>query len=137
VKKSVREKMMKMSEIIREDSVQDVDQSVEDDYDQLSTFERSSLHGDITEKIDSKTSEVIQIDLKEDNHQEMNNLHTDMNKSFDQRMNNLHTDMKESQSFKRSSCQFRKSQFYQSIILTTKLFTLSKKKDRYLNQSNR
>jgi lipopolysaccharide export system protein LptC len=64
VKKSVREKIVKMSEIIRKDSIQNdliqnVNQSVEDD-EQLSTFERSSLHDDIIDQqIDSKTSDIL------------------------------------------------------------------------------
>jgi hypothetical protein len=151
MKKSVREKIVKMSETIRKDSiqndsVQNVNQSFEDnENDQLSTFKRSSLHENIIDQqIDSKTSDIFQTDLNEDSHQEMSNFHTDMNKSFDQRMNNLHTDMKasqslrnlhtnmkESQSFDRqSSHSFRTSQSFQSAISTTfrKLFSLSKKK---------
>ncbi len=138
---------MKMSEIIRKDSIQNdliqnVDQSVEND-EQLSTLERSSLHDDIIDQqIDSKTSDILQTDLNEDRHQEIDNSHTDMNRSFDrQKMNNLHTDMntsqsfdnlhtdmKESQSFERQSSQFRTSQSFQSAISTTKLFTLSREK---------
>jgi hypothetical protein len=139
-----------MSETIRNDSIQNVNQSVEDD-EQLSTFERSSLHDDIIDQqIDSKTSDILQTDLNEDRHQEIDNLHTDMNRSFDrQRMSNLHTDMntsqsfdnlhtnmKESQSFERQSSQFRTSQSFQSAISTTKLFTLSKEK-RSLFESSR
>jgi hypothetical protein len=138
VKKSIKEKIMKMLKIIREDFIQNdliqnVNQSIEDD-EQLFTFEKSSLHDDIIDQqIDLKTFDILHTDLNEDRHQKMNNLHTDMNKSFDrQRMNNLHTDMntsqsfdnlhtdmKESQSFERQSSQFRISQFYQSIISTT------------------
>ncbi len=110
MKKSVREKIMKISETIRNDLIQNVSQSIEDDHDQLSTLERSSLH---------ETSDLIdiinrQIDLKKSRHQEMSNSHTDMNKSFDrQKMNNLHTDMKESQSFDRqSSHSFRASKSF-------------------------
>ncbi len=52
VKKSIREKIMKMSETIRDDFIQNADQSfvqnvnqsIENDHDQLSTFERSFLH---------------------------------------------------------------------------------------------
>ncbi len=109
-------------------SIQDLDQSFEDDdHDQLFTFERSFLHD---------TSELIniiirQIDLK--NAQRVHNLHINMKKSqsFDhsQKMRNLHTDMKESQSFDRqSSHSFRASQSFQSAISTTKLFTLSREK---------
>jgi hypothetical protein len=141
VKKSVKEKIVKMSEIIRKDLVQNVDQSFEDDdhdqLDQLSTSERSSMHEEITHQIDSKTSEILQTGLNKDSHQEMSNSHTDMNasqsfensQSFDrQRVSNLHTDMKESQSFERQSSQFRTSQSFQSAISTTKLFTLSREK---------
>jgi hypothetical protein len=134
VKKSVREKIVKISETIRDDSIQNVSQSIEDDHDQLSTLEKSSLH---------ETSDLIdiinrQIDLKKSRHQEMNNLHTDMNRSFDrQRVSNLHTDMKGSQSFDRqSSHSFRASKSFQSAISTTKLFTLSREK-RSLFESSR
>jgi hypothetical protein len=137
-----------MSKIIRKDSIQNdliqnVNQSVEDD-EQLSTLERSSLHDDIIDQqIDSKTSNIFQTDLNEDRHQEMNNSHTDMNRSFDrQKMNNLHTDMNTSQSFKnlhtdmkesqsfdrQSSHSFRASKSFQSAISTTKLFSLSREK---------
>jgi hypothetical protein len=148
MKKSVREKIAKMSETIRDDSVQNVDQSFEDnENDQLSTFERSSLHENIIDQqIDSKTSDIFQTDLNEDS----SNFHTDMNKSFDQRMSNLHTDMrasqslrnlhtdmKESQSFDRqSSHSFRASQSFQSAISTTELFTLSRE-ERSLFESIR
>ncbi len=143
---------MKMSETIRvkdsiqnagQSSIQDVDQTFEDDYhDQLLTFERSSLH-DASKLIDycqieSKTSDLIeitnrQIGLKESRHQKIDNSHTDIKTSlsFDrfQRMRNLHTDMKESQSLVRqSSHSFRTSQSFQSAISTTKLFSLSRKK---------
>jgi hypothetical protein len=133
MKKSVREKIMKMSEIFRNDSVQNVDQnvdlSIEDDHDQLFTFERSSLH-DASDLIDIINR---QIDLKKIRHQEINNSHTDMKTflSFDrfQKMKNLHTDMKESQSFDRQSFHsFRASQLFQSAISTTKLFTLFREK---------
>ncbi len=150
-----------MSEIIREDSIQNVSQSVKDDdqLNQLSTSERSSLHNEITEdhQIGSKTSDIVQIDLKEGRHQEENNTHTDMNRSFDrQRMSNLHTDMKtsqssensqsfenlhtdmrESQSFERQSFQFRTSQLYQSAISTTsrELFSLSREKESLFESS--
>ncbi len=124
---------MKISETIRDDSIQNVSQSIEDDHDQLSTFERSSLH---------ETSDLIdiinrQIDLKKSRHQEMSNFHTDMNKSFDrQRMSNLHTDMKKSQSFDRqSSHSFRASKSFQSAISTTKLFTLSREKSSLFESS--
>jgi hypothetical protein len=120
-----------MSKIIRKDSIQNdliqnVNQSVEDD-EQLFTFERSFLHDDIIDQqIDSKTFDILQTDLNEDRHQEMNNFHTDMNKSFDrqrvsnlhtdmntsQSFDNLHTDMKESQSFERQSSQFRTSKSF-------------------------
>ncbi len=92
-----------MSETIRmkdsiqnadQSSIQDVNQSLEDDdHDQLLTLERSSLHD---------TSELIniiirQIDLKKDRHQKIDNLHTNMKShlSFDrsQKMNNLHISM--------------------------------------------
>jgi hypothetical protein len=133
VKKSVRKKIVKISETIRDDSIQNVSQSIEDDHDQLSTFERSSLH---------ETSDLIdiinrQIDLKKSRHQEMSNFHTDMNKSFDrQRMSNLHTDMKKSQSFDRqSSHSFRASKSFQSAISTTKLFTLSREKSSLFESS--
>jgi hypothetical protein len=138
MKKSVRKKIVKMSEIIREDSIQNdliqnVDQSIEND-EQLSTLERNSLHDDIIDQqIDSKTSDILQTDLNEDRHQEINNLHTDMNTS--QSFDNLHTDMKESQSFERQSSQFRTSQSFQSTISTTKLFTLSRKKKSLFESS--
>jgi hypothetical protein len=74
VKKSVRRKIVKMSQTFREDSIQnadqsfiqDVDQSFEDDdHDQLLTFERSSRHDTSKlinyRQIDSKTSEFIDI----------------------------------------------------------------------------
>jgi hypothetical protein len=65
--------------------------------------------------------------LDEGRHQEMSNLHTDMNTS--QPFDNLHTDMKESQSFDRqSSHSFRASKSFQSAISTTKLFSLSREK---------
>jgi hypothetical protein len=148
VKKSVRERIVKMSEIIRKDSIQNdliqnVDQSVEDD-EQLSTPERSSLHDDIIDQqIDLKTSDILQTGLNEGRHQRVNNFHTDMNRSFDrqkvgnlhtgmntsQSFDNLHTDMKESQSFDRqSSHSFRTSKSFQSAISTTKLFSLSREK---------
>jgi hypothetical protein len=146
---------MKMSKIIRKDSIQNdliqnVDQSVEDD-EQLSTLERSSLHDDIIDQqIDSRTSDILQIDLNEDRHQKMSNFHTNMNRSFDrqkmsnlhtdmntsQSFDNLHTDMKESQSFERQSSQFRTSKSFQSAISTTKLFSLSREK-RSLFESSR
>jgi hypothetical protein len=142
VKKSVKERIVKMSEIIREDSIQNVSQSVEDDdqLNQLSTSERSSLHNEITEdhQIDSKTSDILQIDLKEERHQEKSNTHTDMNRSFDrQGVGNLHTDMRESQSFERQSSQFRTSQSYQSAISTTsrELFSLSREKGSLFESS--
>ncbi len=155
VKKSIRKKIMKMSKIIRKDSIQNdliqnVDQSVEDD-EQLSTLERSSLHDDIIDQqIDSRTSDILQIDLNEDRHQKMSNFHTNMNRSFDrqkmsnlhtdmntsQSFDNLHTDMKESQSFERQSSQFRTSKSFQSAISTTKLFSLSREK-RSLFESSR
>jgi hypothetical protein len=131
VKKSVREKIVKMSEIIREDSIQNdliqnVDQSVEDD-EQLSTFERSSLHDDIIDQQIDKTSDILQTDLNEDRRQKVNNLYTDMNTS--QSFGNLHTDMKESQSFDRQSFHsFRAFKSFQSVISTTKLFSLSREK---------
>jgi hypothetical protein len=98
-----------MSKTIRNDfiqnadqsSVQNVDHSIEDDHDQLFTFEKSSLH-DASDLIDIINR---QIDLKKNRNQEINNLstdnlHTDMKTllSFDrfQKMKNLHTDMKES-----------------------------------------
>jgi hypothetical protein len=138
MKKSVRKKIMKMSKAIRmndsiqnaeQSSVQDVDQSIEDDHDQLSTFERSFLH-DASDLIDIINR---QIDLKKSRHQKINNSHTDMKTllSFDrfQRVRNLHTDMKEFQSFDReSSHSFRTSKSFQSAISTTKLFTLSREK---------
>jgi hypothetical protein len=137
-----------MSEIIRKDSIQNdliqnVDQSIEDD-EQLSTFERSSLHDDIIDQqIDSKTSDILQTDLDEDRHQEVSNPHTDMNRPFDrqgmnnhhtdmntsQPFDNLHTDMKGPQSFDRqSSHSFRASKSFQSAISTTELFSLSREK---------
>jgi hypothetical protein len=135
-------------ETIREDSIQNVDQSSiqdvdlsfeDDDHDQLFTFERSSLH-DASDLIDIINR---QIDLKKSRHQEIDNSYTDMKTSlsFDrsQRMKNLHTDMKESQSFDRqSSHSFRTSQFFQSAISTTsrKLFSLSREK-RLLFESSR
>ncbi len=144
VKKSVKEKIVKMLETIRKDSIQNADQSSiqdlnqsfeDDDHDQLFTLEKSSLHD---------TSELIniiirQIDLK--NAQRVHNLHISMKKSqsFDhsQKVKNLHTDMKESQSFDRQSFHsFRASQSFQSAISTTKLFTLSRKK-RSLFESSR
>jgi hypothetical protein len=85
VKKSVREKIVKMSETIRNDSIQNENQSsvqnvdllIENDHDQLSTFERSSRH-DASKlidyrQIDSKTFDLIditnrQIDLKKSRH---------------------------------------------------------------------
>jgi hypothetical protein len=141
VEKSVRERIVEQSiEIIRmNDSIQDVDQSTEDDHDQLSTFERSFLH-DVSDLIDIINR---QIGLKESRHQEIDNSHTDMKTSlsFDrsQRVKNLHTDMKESQSFDRqSSHSFRTSQLFQSAILTTfrELFSLSREK-RSLFESSR
>jgi hypothetical protein len=127
-----------MSETIRvndsiqnaeQSSIQDVNQSIEDDHDQLSTLERSSLH----DAFDLINIINRQIDLKKSRHQEIDNSHTDMKTflSFDrsQKMKNLHTDMKESQSFDRqSSHSFRASQSFQSAISTTKLFTLPRKK---------
>jgi hypothetical protein len=165
VKKSVRERIVKMSEtirknsiqkdLIRKDSIQNVDQSVEKD-DQLSTSERSSQYDthDITDhQFESKTSDILQTDLDEDRHQEVSNSHTNMNRSFDrQRMSNLHTDMNTSQSFdnlhtdmkepqsfdRQSSHSFRASQSFQSAISTTskKLFSLSREK-RSLFESSR
>jgi hypothetical protein len=102
-----------MSKTIRSDSIQNanqsfiqnvdqnVNQSIEDDHDQLSTLERSSLH-EISDLINITNR---QIDLKKSRHQEINNFHTDMKTllSFDrsQRVKNLYTDMKKSQSFDR------------------------------------
>jgi hypothetical protein len=68
MKKPIKEKIMKMSkEIIQKNSIQNVNQSsnqdvnhsFENDYDQLSIFERNSLHENIIN---------LQIDLK-NNHQ--------------------------------------------------------------------
>jgi hypothetical protein len=106
-----------MSETIRKNSIQNADQSSiqdldqsfeDDDHDQLLTFEKSFLH-DTSELIDII---IRQIDLR--NAQRVHNLHISMKKSqsFDhsQRVKNLHTDMKESQSFDRqSSHSFRTS----------------------------
>jgi hypothetical protein len=131
-----------MSETIRDDFVQNVDQSFEDnENDQLSTLERSSLHDDIIDQqIDSKTSDILQTGLDEGRHQEVGNSHTDMNRPFDrQRVSNLHTGMKEPQSFDRqSSHSFRASQSFQSAISTTsrELFSLSRE-ERSLFQSIR
>jgi hypothetical protein len=84
MKKSVRKKIMKMSETIRKDfiqnadqsSIQDLDQSFEDDdHDQLFTLEKSSLH-DTSELIDII---IRQIDLK--NAQRMHNFHINIKKS--------------------------------------------------------
>jgi hypothetical protein len=138
VKKSVRERIVKMSETIREisiqkdlirkDSIQNVNQSVEKD-DQLSTSERSSQYDthDITDQQIDKTSDIRQTDLNKGRRQRVNNLHTDMNTS--QSFDNLHTDMKESQSFDRqSSHSFRASKSFQSAISTTKLFSLPREK---------
>ncbi len=115
VKKPVRERIVKMPEIIREDSiqnVQNVDQSVEDD-EQLSTLERSSLHDDIIDQQIDKTSDILQTGLDEDRHQEMSNLHTDMNRPFDrQKMSNLHTDMNTSQSFDNLHTDMKESQSF-------------------------
>jgi hypothetical protein len=160
VKKSIRKKIMKMSKTIRNDFIQNADQSsvqnvnqnvdfsIEDDHDQLSTFKKSSLH-DASKfasklidyrQIDSKTFDLIditnrQIDLKKSRHQKIDSIHTDMKTflSFDrsQIVKNLHTDMKESQSFDRqSSHSFRTSQSFQSAISTTsrELFSLSREK---------
>jgi hypothetical protein len=94
------------------DSIQNVNQSFEDDdHDQLLTPERSSRHDTSKlidyRQIDSKTSEFIdiinrQIDLKKDRHQMIDNLHTNMKTSLSvdrsQKMNNLHNVMKKSQS---------------------------------------
>ncbi len=126
-----------MSETIRNNFIQNADQSfvqnvdqlIEDDHDQLFTFERSSLH-DAFDLIDITNR---QIDLKKSRHQEIDNSHTDM-KTFllfdrSQKTKNLHTDMKESQSFDRqSSHSFRASKSLQSAISTTELFSLSKEK---------
>ncbi len=122
-------------DLIREDSTQNVDQSVEKDDDQLPTPERSpqyDTHDTTDHQSESKTSDILQTDLKKSRHQEIDNPHTDMKTplSFDrsQKMNNLHTDMREPQSFDRQPPHsFRAPQPFQSAIPTTKLFTLPRK----------
>jgi hypothetical protein len=119
-----------MSKTIRvNDFIQDVNQSIEDDHDQLFTFKKSSLH-DVSDLINIINR---QIDLKKNRHQEIDNFHTDMKSflSFDrsQKMKNFHTNMKESQSFDRQSFySFRAFKSFQSVISTTKLFTLYREK---------
>ncbi len=132
-------------DLIREDFIQNVDQSVEKD-DQLSTFEKSSqydTHYITDHQFESKTSDILQTDLKKSRHQEIDNSHTDMKTplSFDRRqgMSNLHTGMRGPQSFGRQqSPQFRTSQSFQSAISTTsrEIFSLSRE-ERSLFESSR
>jgi hypothetical protein len=70
-----------------------------------------------------------QIDLKKNDNQEIKDMKTFLSFDRSQKVKNLHTDIKESQSFDRqSSHSLQASQSFQSVISTTKLFTLFKKK---------
>jgi hypothetical protein len=137
-------------DLIREDPVQDVGQSFEDNEvedEQLPTPERSPLHDDTTELIEtthqqirSKTPDILQTGLNEGRHQEVGNPHTGMNRPFGrQGVGNLHTGMKGPQSFGRQSPHsFRAPQPFQSAIPTTsrELFTLPRE-ERSLFESSR
>ncbi len=129
-------------DLIREDPIQNVDQSVEKD-DQLPTPERSSqydTHDTTDHQSESKTPDILQTDLNEDRHQEIRpfdrqkttNLQTDMKNDRPQRVKN----MKEPQSFDRQPPQsFRAPQPFQSAI-PRKLFSLPREK-RSLFESSR